>query len=64
MLNVDSQGDQYWRYSNMSLDTGYPKHISKGFAGIPNDVDGAFVWSGNGKIYFFKVSKQEGYSLC
>ena len=28
--------------------------ISKGFDGIPDDLDAAFVWSGNGKIYFFK----------
>merc|ERR1712214_220739 len=25
-----------------------------GFDGIPNSVDAAFVWSGNGLIYFFK----------
>ncbi len=39
------------------MDSGYPKAISKGFDGIPNRVDAAFVWSGNGKIYFFKGSK-------
>ena len=27
-----------------------------GFDGIPSFVDAAFVWSGNGKIYFFKVN--------
>ncbi len=32
------------------------RQISKGFEGIPSNVDAAFVWSGNDKIYFFKVS--------
>ena len=38
------------------MDDGYPKKIARGFEGIPNDVDAAFVWTGNEKIYFFKVS--------
>jgi len=41
----------------MRLDSGYPKPISDGFAGIPSNIDTAFVWSGNGKIYFFKGDK-------
>jgi len=36
------------------MDKGYPKPISTGFAGIPDKIDAAFVWSGNGKTYFFK----------
>ncbi len=39
------------------MDDGYPKEIVKGFEGIPNNVDAAFVWTGNEKIYFFKVIK-------
>ena len=31
--------------------------INDGFPGIPSNVDAAFVWGGNGKIYFFKDSK-------
>ena len=37
------------------MDDGYPKEIEKGFEGIPNNVDAAFVWTGNEKIYFFKA---------
>ena len=40
----------------MRMDPNYPKLIEKGFEGIPNNIDAAFVWSGNGKIYFFKVN--------
>ena len=49
-----NQGDQYWRYIGKKLDGDYPKPISEGFKGIPDDIDAALVWSGNGKIYFFK----------
>ena len=46
---------RYWRFTNQDMDDGYPKEIEKGFEGIPNNVDAAFVWTGNEKIYFFKV---------
>ena len=46
---------EYFFYRR-NLDRGYPKPIAKGFDGIPDNIDAAFVWSGNGKIYFFKVS--------
>lgn len=41
----------------MSLDSSYPKAISDGFSGIPSKIDTAFVWGGNGKIYFFQGAK-------
>ena len=49
------KGSQYWKYSaNKTPEPGYPKDIDAHFPGIPNNVDAAFVWGGNGKIYFFK----------
>jgi len=48
------KGTKYWKYTDTTMDDGYPKDISDGFAGIPDNVDAALVWSGNGKIYFFK----------
>lgn len=51
------KGAQYWRYSDRTMDAGYPKDISDGFTGIPDNVDAAMVWGGNGKIYFYKGSK-------
>ena len=40
----------------MHLFQGFPKQISDGFEGIPSNVDAAFVWGRNDKIYFFKGS--------
>ena len=48
------QGSRYWRFTNFKPDPDYPKDLSEGFAGVPSNVDTALVWSGNGKIYFFK----------
>lgn len=48
------QGDQYWRTSGTSPDSGYPKQISAAWHGLPNDIDAAVVWEPNGKGYFFK----------
>ena len=41
----------------MSVDAGYPKPISAGFPGVPNNVDAVFKWAANGKMYFFKGSQ-------
>ena len=39
------------------MDDGYPRLISSGFPGMPNDLDAAFVWPHNGHYYFFKGSQ-------
>jgi hypothetical protein len=40
------------------MDDGYPKEISEGFAGSPDNIETAFVWTVNkSKIYFFKDSQ-------
>jgi matrix metalloproteinase-14 (membrane-inserted) len=38
----------------LELNADYPKDLWEGFAGVPSNIDTALVWSGNGKIYFFK----------
>ena len=43
--------------TNLKMDAGYPKPISRGFPGIPNNIDAAFKWVANGKMYFFKGSQ-------
>uniref|UniRef100_G3TMX5 Vitronectin n=1 Tax=Loxodonta africana TaxID=9785 RepID=G3TMX5_LOXAF len=55
------KGSQYWRYEDGVLDAGYPRNISGGFKGIPDNVDAALAlpahsYSGRER-YFFK-----GYS--
>ena len=48
------KGSKYWKYADKKMDGDYPKEINDGFTGIPDNVQAAMVWSGNGKIYFFK----------
>lgn len=53
------QGKQYWRFEGDVLDEDYPRDISVGFEGIPQDVDAAFAVPapnhlGKEKAYFFK----------
>ncbi|CAL8265668.1 unnamed protein product [Merluccius merluccius] len=53
------KGYQYWRFEGDVLDDDYPRNISVGFEGIPNDVNAGFAipapsLSGREKAYFFK----------
>jgi matrix metalloproteinase-14 (membrane-inserted) len=57
------KGSRYWRYTHFQLDADYPKDLSEGFAGVPSNIDTALVWSGNGKIYFFKGMRQQFFVI-
>lgn len=52
------QGDKYWKFFNRRRIYG-PNDIKQGFRGVPDNVEAAMVWGGNGKTYFFK-----GIHLC
>ncbi|XP_039256216.2 matrix metalloproteinase-14-like [Styela clava] len=56
------QGDVIHRYINGIPMHGYPKRISEVYKGIPSNLDTAFVWSGNGKVYFVKGDKYWRYN--
>ena len=40
-----------------SLAKGFPRQISDVFPGLPNHIDSAFRWNGNGKVYFTKGNR-------
>ncbi|XP_077448638.1 vitronectin b [Stigmatopora argus] len=53
------KGRKYWRFDGDVLDEGFPRDITEGFDGVPNDLDAAFaVPAANHlqkeKAYFFK----------
>ncbi|XP_006874275.1 PREDICTED: vitronectin [Chrysochloris asiatica] len=53
------KGSQYWRFEDGVLDPDYPRNISEGFMGIPDNLDAAFAlpahsYSGRERAYFFK----------
>ncbi|CAH1266407.1 MMP17 [Branchiostoma lanceolatum] len=56
-----THGDQYWSYTNTQVDHGYPRPISRWWRNLPNDIDAAFFWSGNGKPYFTKDDQYYRY---
>ncbi|KAL7291823.1 hypothetical protein TKK_0014604 [Trichogramma kaykai] len=57
LLSLMNRGSRYWRYIDKIKDGDYPKYIDEGFTGIPDNIDAVTVWTGNGKIYFYKGSK-------
>ncbi|CAN9501184.1 unnamed protein product [Ophioblennius macclurei] len=62
------KGRQYWRFNGDVLDEDFPRDISVGFDGVPNDVDAAFAipapsHRGREKAYFFKGDKYYPYEF-
>ncbi|KAG8520086.1 Vitronectin [Galemys pyrenaicus] len=59
------KGSQYWRFEDGVLDPDYPRNISDGFSGIPDNVDAALAlpahsYSGQERAYFFKGTRALG----
>ncbi|MBN3317899.1 MMP2 collagenase, partial [Atractosteus spatula] len=54
-------GDKFWRYNEAKkkMDPGFPKLIADAWNGIPDSLDAAFHFNGDGYSYFFK----DGYYL-
>ncbi|XP_026373485.1 vitronectin [Ursus americanus] len=53
------KGNQYWRFEDGVLDPDFPRNISEGFKGIPDNVDAALAlpahsYNGRERVYFFK----------
>ncbi|XP_042298370.1 vitronectin [Sceloporus undulatus] len=63
------KGSQYWRFADGVLEAGYPRSISSGFKGIPNDLDAAFAlpaqnYFSSERVYFFKGNKYWTYDFA
>ncbi|XP_029375834.1 vitronectin b [Echeneis naucrates] len=62
------KGNRYWRFDGDVLDEDYPRDISLGFDGIPDDINAAFAipapnHRGKEKAYFFKGDKYYQYEF-
>ncbi|XP_049599594.1 vitronectin b isoform X2 [Syngnathus scovelli] len=62
------QGRKYWRFEGDVLDEGFPRDISEGFDGIPDDLHAAFAVPAPNhrqkeKAYFFKGDQYHVYEF-
>lgn len=62
------KGSQYWRFEDGVLEPDYPRNISEGFSGIPDNVDAALAlpahsYSGRERAYFFKGKQYWEYEF-
>lgn len=62
------KGSQYWRFEDGILDPDYPRDISEGFKGIPDNVDAALAlpahsYRGRERVYFFKGKQYWEYEF-
>ncbi|XP_019502671.1 PREDICTED: vitronectin [Hipposideros armiger] len=62
------KGSQYWRFEDGVLDPDYPRNISEGFKGIPDNVDAALAlpahsYHGRERVYFFKGKQYWEYEF-
>ncbi|XP_063151280.1 vitronectin [Candoia aspera] len=62
------QGSRYWRFDEGVLEDGFPRNISEGFEGIPDDLDAALALPAENyftseRVYFFKGSRYWSYDF-
>ncbi|XP_066492215.1 vitronectin [Tiliqua scincoides] len=62
------KGSLYWRFNEGVLDPEFPRNISDGFKGIPDDVDAAIALPAENyltseRVYFFKGKKYWSYDF-
>ena len=53
-INYVFQDESFYTFSGSTTKVEGPYSISLSLRGLPNSIDSAFVWSGNGRIYFTK----------
>ncbi|KAL1380516.1 hypothetical protein pipiens_014133 [Culex pipiens pipiens] len=56
------KGDQYWKYSGLRLEQGYPRPLSQAFPGIPPSVD-AILLAKSGGFHAFKGPQYWYYDI-
>ncbi|XP_060612752.2 vitronectin [Anolis sagrei] len=63
------KGNQYWRFADGLLEPDFPRNISDGFKGIPDDLDAAFAlpaqnYFSSERVYFFKGRHYWSYDFA